>query len=903
MPVNSDIRQSVILALESQGADQLAIVRDAIKQVEDQMVHLDQQQVEAIGPREYTKAVNRLVAELSSLKKSEVELVQIIDDSARQRIDAIARVERAEEAAAESQRSAQGEILRAKIDAIARQERAEEAAAERLKVLAGEVLRAKIDAIARAERAFEEASERQKVADGEAMRSRIDAIARVERAEETANAHRTELNEQLRRSDIEAMGQRAQAYARAERADEASVEHQKTAQGEILRAKIDAIARAERVAEQAAASQKAAVGEAMREKIEAYANAEREAESDDKKRAYAHAELMQQLGDEKRARIDAAVAAEDSAKRARQVVGEEMRARIDAFVATEQAAETAAKKRDQSGVQATRATKEQIQALKDLGVIQNTVATGTGNATKNVGGFATEADRAADKAKKMGYGMMNVANAAQDLQYGLGAVLNNIPLVAMAFGASPQWAAGIMVSAVAMDTLSRHSGITFNQILRDTGLAIDTSKLFGQSIAEITAKLDILKNKPHKIDLDYQRITDAERLLEVMEARLSSFNSARRDNLTEEAAKSASEATHAYGGGSEEMKKSILAYNQARGYQVNPKLAKEAEDAEKEYQESKNSPYAGQAGPGYLSGMQGRATELRDSLKKAQDEDARQTVGAFNLGDFEAIQKVQAMAKQNPKMFGRVGPGGVTAAEAIANLPSSSVETLRRIDQDEDERRREEHEQDTTSNLKDSRQRKAKAQALALQRQGVEDKAANDERTAKGKKSAEVLAAEAEAGRIGEKASRDNETARNRDQAGQNVAANKLDGGINPYLQHAFAQNRLAQTQGGGIPEAQMGAMLTRKTQGFLQANGGNPRLADEMVLKAFEDMKREFLQTQSVTGNAMQSLVAVMQQAAEAAARQGAGIAEAMAKANGMGQQQQRGRTTRRTFMPTGVL
>ena len=45
---------------------------------------------------------------------------------------------------------------------------------------------------------------------------------------------------------------------------------------------------------------------------------------------------------------------------------------------------------------------------------------------------------AGSEASAFSYGLLNIAHALQDAQYGLGAVLNNIPLVAQVRG-GPDW--------------------------------------------------------------------------------------------------------------------------------------------------------------------------------------------------------------------------------------------------------------------------------------------------------------------------------------------------------------------------------------------------------------------------------------------------------------------------------
>ena len=119
--------------------------------------------------------------------------------------------------------------------------------------------------------------------------------------------------------------------------------------------------------------------------------------------------------------------------------------------------------------------------------------------------------------------------------------------------------------------------------------------------------------------------------------------------------------------------------------------------------------------PAYIGNMkaaeryQRQLDDVNEEIRKANVGAAQMEVGAFLTGDPLAIRRMQGRARQAPGRFAGVGPGGVTAAEAIANLPPSMEEAQRRSAADEDAKRLDDEEKELSERFKKRRQREKKA--------------------------------------------------------------------------------------------------------------------------------------------------------------------------------------------------
>jgi hypothetical protein len=85
-------------------------------------------------------------------------------------------------------------------------------------------------------------------------------------------------------------------------------------------------------------------------------------------------------------------------------------------------------------------------AFYDLDAAQTRTANTSEKAGNNL-------QTAGEKSKMAGQNMLQAAYAADDLQYGLRGIVNNVPMLAQAFGLSASWAGGIAILAVALNQL------------------------------------------------------------------------------------------------------------------------------------------------------------------------------------------------------------------------------------------------------------------------------------------------------------------------------------------------------------------------------------------------------------------------------------------------------------------
>jgi hypothetical protein len=106
----------------------------------------------------------------------------------------------------------------------------------------------------------------------------------------------------------------------------------------------------------------------------------------------------------------------------------------------------------------------EIQQLNDylaqLKANLDSVKTSAIGQAQAIGQVSAEMGKAAQATQKgragfqnFGYGMLMVSQAVEDLQYGFSAIVNNIPGIAMAFGASAGVAGGLSLASVAINVL------------------------------------------------------------------------------------------------------------------------------------------------------------------------------------------------------------------------------------------------------------------------------------------------------------------------------------------------------------------------------------------------------------------------------------------------------------------
>jgi hypothetical protein len=118
-----------------------------------------------------------------------------------------------------------------------------------------------------------------------------------------------------------------------------------------------------------------------------------------------------------------------------------------------------------------------------------------------------------DAARDTGYKILHVAHAFQDMQYGFGAVLNNIPLVVQAFGGTAGLAGAVMVLGVTMDTLYNNRG----KIISFFGDLTEKAADLRGSLERLEERIKELDGKKIKLAVDVLELENAKR--EVKEIR------------------------------------------------------------------------------------------------------------------------------------------------------------------------------------------------------------------------------------------------------------------------------------------------------------------------------------------------------------------------------------------------
>jgi hypothetical protein len=164
---------------------------------------------------------------------------------------------------------------------------------------------------------------------------------------------------------------------------------------------------------------------------------------------------------------------------------------------------------------------------------QATAATAGASAAKKK--LATDTERvgaaskgAAKGAGDMGRGFLELSRAVEDAQYGIGGLLNNIPQAITMFGGPSGLAAVVSLTAVGAYSL-RGEFAKLNDSLNDRPWVS-----LGNSIGAVKQRLEELTSRPHKLDIDYSRIDEAKKLLDVMEKKLAAFKAIGDQSDTQE---------------------------------------------------------------------------------------------------------------------------------------------------------------------------------------------------------------------------------------------------------------------------------------------------------------------------------------------------------------------------------
>lgn len=699
------------------------------------------------------------------------------------------------------------------------------------------------------------------------------------------------------------------------------------AEGEALRARIDGYARAERSAEQLAATNKKAVDEQIADEARlqaALGKMEARKHDDAAEAAYEQqlrdeAALNEALARMEREAGDAAVEAQKRAADAHdrgkqavadhvQVVQREIAAERDAAAAIDREADElerlnqGIKTHTQNVGQTTAATRDQIQALKDMGVIQNraTATTQTGT-TSN---------------KAYGASLMSVAYAMDDIRYGIGAVINNVPMLAMAFGASPQWAAGISIASIAIYELGKAIAPVAKELAEEFGVMSKATEGFGDHIKVVKEQLASLESIKVKTIVDYADIENARKELQRLTAEQAAYERLRtgKTEAQQKRSKTVSDAITEGGGATDlasGVENIIEATRESLPVEDRPQTKNSRIDlaeATRIMNDPASTYYQKQAASeriNYANSVirNNRAQELRDREIKA-----RGIVTGAAEGRQSELGQLSGIFNANPDRF---ADRGVDMLRFGAGLEMASPSNLFA-----DERQKIAEETDKKDKAKQWQLSKAE-----LDMKVAAEKAADKTESERAAKDERMRAAEVQAEDDNRKA--DHQKLVEQQKADRAKAtADKKAGAANDKEQQAVQREGvqigkgyvpqvealLAQAQMNGLPrdrQAQYAANLGAQLAQSLRQQGVPGQDAQQMawaiVKEGIDEFNQDNQRNFATTGNMFQALQATLAEAINQQQAMGVQLQQQLTKINMMGgnmnRSQVRGKTGQMTF------
>lgn len=286
--------------------------------------------------------------------------------------------------------------------------------------------------------------------------------------------------------------------------------------------------------------------------------------------------------------------------------------------------------------------------------------------------------------------LLFVSYAAQDLyQGGFSAILNNIPQLAMAFGASTPVMASMAIGALGLDVAFKTLGPTVRQLAVDLGALDDPTKAFVTNTDQASARLEALTHKPWKVDVDYKDIEEAKKEVDALRKAFAAYEAGRVSAAQRDMASQATDVTGKFLGGTEKLRDVLLLAAGAGKFDLGEpadgekgaayrRLLAELKDLEAKL--ANPDAMLNPEDPFAVRNAEQRAAAIRNELTQSRKELAMAAAGRFSLGDEKTVAQVQALARDEPGLFGHIGPGGKTGATAVADLPPTQAEAERRAE-------------------------------------------------------------------------------------------------------------------------------------------------------------------------------------------------------------------------------
>lgn len=344
-----------------------------------------------------------------------------------------------------------------------------------------------------------------------------------------------------------------------------------------------------------------------------------------------------------------------------------------------------------------------------------------------------ETDRAAASLGKGGSGgqaLLQFAQLADDAQYGVRGILNNIPMLAMSLGGGAGLAGAVSLVALGVDQLIRRA-----PGLADMFKAEDLA-LFGQTLGTLKARLDDLTSKEYRLEVDSSAVDAARDALSQAEESLKRFEAISRQqtSIQSESAKRVAEAVAEFGGasdtetGGQNLQRAIR--DQLMGTPEAQKQRAEADAAVARARAAVQATVDDPLGTGpelatatrvELEKAERRRKELAERQRTEADTRARGMIGGALGGSDEAILGLRGIVGGNAGFFGGrgVGPGFLGALESAR---PGAVAAQRRA---EEEARLDEQIRQAEEELKrQQEQQQREAEAAQKKTQAEEERAA-----------------------------------------------------------------------------------------------------------------------------------------------------------------------------------
>jgi hypothetical protein len=299
------------------------------------------------------------------------------------------------------------------------------------------------------------------------------------------------------------------------------------------------------------------------------------------------------------------------------------------------------------------------------------------------------ANETGDKTRNVGRGFLELSRAAEDAQYGLAGVLNNIPTTIQMFGGSAGLAAGISITAVAMKILIDHCGPLVTALL-----GVDrTAELLKGTVGALKARIEELEKHPLKLAVDSLELDNAKRKLDELVKAEAAWKAAHetKSSVEKESGGATAEVLAETEGGEgaavDKLRADMLKKRTATNVELNEALAdqKDAQAKAAEYQAkadalekagafdesatardfaNKEEVRAKEAG--------GRTSAARTKQEKDVEDEIGKMLGGAKAGDFE-------QQKRLVKSLREAGQEDLTAlAKELAGV-STQGETSRTV--------------------------------------------------------------------------------------------------------------------------------------------------------------------------------------------------------------------------------